>query len=323
MPERTILALGGNAFASPQQPLTMAGQFEFAHAALRSLRPLLEDGRDLVITHGNGPQVGHMLIRVEQSLGTAYAIPLEVCVAESEGELGYVIEQALRNVLAELGQRRPIAGLLTEVVVDPDDPAFEHPTKPVGPYYTIKQAAELRDKGFTVAEDTGRAPGELKRLRRVVPSPKPLEIIDVRIIDTLLQSGAIVIAAGGGGIPVVREDGQLRGVEAVVDKDLTSSLLGTAIDARRMIILTNVPCAYRNFGTRKQMPIGKIDIHTAQQLLDEGHFAEGSMRPKIEAAIQFSGRPNCRTIICNVETLERSGAGEACTLIEYAAGEGE
>lgn len=311
MTERTILVLGGNAFASPDRPLTMAAQFEFARSALRSLKPVLSDGRDLVITHGNGPQVGHMLIRVEEALGKAYEVPLEVCVAETEGELGFVIEQTLHNVLAEWGLRRPIAGLLTEVIVDADDPAFANPAKPVGPFYTAEQAQELERTGFTVREQPGRG------FRRVVPSPQPREIVDVQIVEALLDAGAIVIAAGGGGIPVVSENDQLRGVEAVVDKDLTSALLGAAIDARLMIILTDVPCAYRDFNTPKQTPIERIPVKEARRLLDEGHFAEGSMRPKIEAAIAFSSRAGCRTIISNVETLERALTGRAGTIVEH------
>lgn len=330
MTERTMLVLGGNAFAAADRPLTMAGQFEFARAALQSLKPLLADRRDLVITHGNGPQVGHMLIRVEQALGKAYAVPLEVCVAESEGELGYVIEQTLHNLLVEWGLRRPIAGLLTEVVVDAADPAFANPTKPVGPFYTAEQAAELKRKGFAVREDAGRG------FRRVVPSPQPREIVDVAVVETLLAAGAIVVAAGGGGIPVIDDGGPLnacvtahpsgagtlRGVEAVVDKDLTSALLGAAIDARLMIILTDVPCAYRNFGTPEQSPIGCVTLDGGRRLLDEGHFAAGSMRPKIEAALQFSARPGQRTIICNVDTLEQALAGAGGTIVERGPADG-
>ncbi len=308
--ERTMLVLGGNAFASPDQPLTMAGQFRFARAALESLRPLLIDRRELVITHGNGPQVGHILIRVEEALGKAYAIPLEVCVAESEGELGYVIEQTLRNVLADWGTRRPVAGLLTEVVVDAGDPAFAHPTKPIGPYYTAAQADELRKAGFVVRQVGSRG------YRRLVPSPRPCEILDVDVIEALLQDGAIVIAAGGGGIPVIREGNRLRGVEAVVDKDLTSALLGTAVGARLMVILTDVPCAFRHFNTPQQQPIGRIRVGEAKRLLEEGHFGEGSMRPKVEAGIVFSARPGCRTIIGNVKTLGEALSGQAGTIIE-------
>ncbi len=310
MTERTILALGGNAFASPGKPLTMARQFEFAKLVFQSLSPLLIDHRELVISHGNGPQVGHMLIRVEEALGKAYAVPLEVCVAESEGELGYVIIQTLHNVLNEWRQHRPIASILTQVVVDQKDSAFESPTKPIGPFYTDEQADEVRQRGFPLREETGRG------FRRVVPSPYPREIVDVDVIESLLRAGVLVVAAGGGGIPVIRDGEQMRGVEAVVDKDLTSALLGELIDARLMLILTDVPCAYQDFNTPNQSPIGRIGIAEAQQLLNEGHFAEGSMKPKIEAAIQFSRRSGCRTIICNVDILDQALNGLAGTIIE-------
>jgi carbamate kinase len=310
MTERTILVLGGNAFASPGQALTMAGQFAFARQAFQSLSPLLVDGRELVISHGNGPQVGHMLIRVEEALGKAYAVPLEVCVAESEGELGYVITQTLHNTLEELGQHRPIASLLTQVIVDPADPAFQNPTKPIGPYYSASQADEVCQRGFPLCEVSGRG------FRRVVPSPYPREIVDIGVMDILLRAGVLVVAAGGGGIPVIRQGDKLQGIEAVVDKDLTSALLGELLDASLMLILTDVPCAYRDFQSSVPTPIGRIGISEARQLLEEGHFAEGSMKPKIEAAIQFSRRPGSRTIIGNIDVLEQVLNGQAGTIVE-------
>jgi len=311
MDSRIVVVLGGNAFVRPGEPLTMRGQFDFAQSAMARLVPLLEDDRSLVITHGNGPQVGHILTRAEKALGKAYAIPLEVCVAESEGELGYVLEQSLYNVLAERGSRRPIATLLTQVVVDESDPAFANPTKPIGPFYSREQADELASHGFSVREDAGRG------FRRVVPSPRPREIIGVQVIEQLLDDGIVVIAAGGGGIPVVRRDEHLHGVEAVVDKDLSSALLGIALDARLMVILTGVPCAYRDFNTPRQLPIGRIGISQARTLLEEGHFAPGSMRPKVEAAIQFAERPGARAVICDPASLEAALDGESGTIIEY------
>jgi carbamate kinase len=312
MTERTILVLGGNAFALPGQPLTMARQFEFARQAFEALSPLLLQDRELIISHGNGPQVGHMLIRVEEALGKAYAVPLEVCVAESEGELGYVITQTLYNILEKSGRQRAIASMLTQVIVDSNDPAFSKPTKPIGPFYTSEQAKAVSQRGFPLHEEAGRG------FRRVVPSPRPREIMDVGVINTLLQAGVLVVAAGGGGIPVIRAGNQLRGVEAVVDKDLTSALLGELTDARLMLILTDVPCAYRDYNTPDQSPIGRIGITEAQKLIDEGHFAEGSMKPKIEAAIQFSRRPDSRTIICNVDVLDQALIGLAGTIIAEA-----
>lgn len=309
---RVVAVLGGNAFVRPGGPLTMAGQFRFAREALTHLRPLLREDVELLLSHGNGPQVGHILIRVEESLGKAYSIPLEVCVAESEGEMGYVLEQSLYNLLAEQACTRPIASLLTQVVVDSEDPAFAKPTKPIGPFYDKQQADELAGHGFTVIDDAGRG------FRRVVASPQPREIIEADVIGKLLELGVLVIAAGGGGIPVVRRrGGQLEGVEAVVDKDLAAALLGDVLDARLLVILTGVPCAYRDYATARQQPIRQASAAEASRLLEEGHFAPGSMAPKIEAAIQFvAGRPDRKAIICDPPSLARALEGSAGTIVE-------
>ena len=307
---RVICVLGGNAFVSPGGQLTMAGQFRFAREALGCLSPLLGEGVALVVSHGNGPQVGNILIRVEEALGKAYAIPLEVCVAESEGELGYVLEQSLYNLLAAQGTPRPIATLLTQVVVDADDPAFANPTKPIGPFYDTSGADELARHGFAVREDAGRG------YRRVVASPQPREIVEAEVISRLLDLGVLVIAAGGGGIPVVRENGQLRGVEAVVDKDLAGALLGVRLEAELFVILTGVPCAYRYFGTPRQEPIGRVSVFEAEALVAEGHFAPGSMRPKVEAAIQFARGRRRTAMICDPPSLFRALERAAGTIVE-------
>ena len=255
---RAVVVLGGNAFVTPGQRLTMDGQMQFAHEAMLQLEPLLNDDIQLLISHGNGPQVGHILIRVEESLGKAYSIPLEVCVAESEGELGYVLELALHNVHEDLQRKRPIAALLTQVVVAADDPAFRNPTKPIGVFYSQSQAEELRQRGFAVVRMPGVGIGVLfHRLCRC-------EVLELDVIRQLMASGTLVIAAGGGGIPVVREGGKLRGVEAVIDKDLTAALLADQLDAELLLILTDVPCAYRDFGSANQEPIGRIIGDEAQ-----------------------------------------------------------
>jgi carbamate kinase len=308
---RIIVALGGNAFVSSEGELTMAGQFRFAREALRYLEPVLQPDVQLLLSHGNGPQVGHMLIRVEEALGKAYAVPLEVCVAESEGELGYVLEQSLHNVLIELDRGRPIASLLTQVVVEADDPAFGDPTKPIGPFYDSLEADKLRASGFVVREDAGRG------FRRVVASPRPVEIVDVEVLAHLLELGVVVIACGGGGVPVIRRDGKLEGVDAVVDKDLAAALLGLELGAEQLYILTGVPCAFRFFGTDRQAPIRHLTAVQAHQALDEGHFAPGSMRPKIEAAIQFvDGSANNRAVISDPQSLAAALRGDAGTTIE-------
>lgn len=308
-PERLVIALGGNAFATPGESLTMAGQFRFAELLAHHLAPLFRNDRQIVLTHGNGPQVGQMLVRVEEALGKAYAVPLEVCVAESEGELGYVLQQSVYNVLRATGGSPRIAGVLTQVVVAADDPAFALPTKPVGQFYSAEQAEQLRQRGFHVCEDAGRG------YRRAVPSPRPLRIVETEVIDMLLKLGVIVIAVGGGGIPVMERDGQLAGVEAVVDKDLASAVLGAALGARELLILTGVPCAYRDFGTTRQTPLGRLTVAEAGQLLAEGHFAPGSMQPKVEAAIQFAQRPGCRAMICDSASAMAAMVGAAGTII--------
>jgi carbamate kinase len=307
--KRLVIALGGNAFALPGEPLTMAGQFRFAEKLAHQLVPLFRSDRQIVMTHGNGPQVGHMLVRVEEALGKAYGVPLEVCVAESEGELGYVLQQSLHNVLRETGAWPRIASVLTQVVVAADDSAFVTPTKPVGQFYSAEQAVELRQRGFHVCEDAGRG------YRRVVPSPHPLRIIESDVIDALLNLGVVVIGAGGGGIPVVEHAGKLEGVEAVVDKDLASAVLGSALDARELLILTGVPCAYRDFGTPQQKPLGHVTAAEARELMVAGHFAPGSMQPKIEAAVQFAQRPGCRAMICDPASAMAAMAGTAGTII--------
>ncbi|HND53312.1 MAG TPA: carbamate kinase, partial [Pirellulaceae bacterium] len=305
---RVVVVLGGNALVRPGDRPSMEGQLRRAREALEQLAPLLDDDTQLLISHGNGPQVGHILTRVEQALGKAYALPLEVCVAESEGELGYVLEQALANVLTAQGRRRSSAVLLSQVVVDAADPALSHPTKPIGVFYSEQEAVELRRRGFAMTEDAGRG------WRRVVPSPRPVEVLGVDVIRTLLDAGTIVIAAGGGGIPVVRSGSQLAGLEAVIDKDLTGALLADRLAADQFVILTDVPYAYRDYRQPSQTPIGRIDDASLQQLFDDGHFAAGSMGPKVEAALQFvrGGAGRC-AIICNPESLGAALVGDAGT----------
>lgn len=315
--ECTVVALGGNAFVQPSEPITMAGQFAFAESLFERLIPLFASGSRVVITHGNGPQVGQMLTRVEESAGKAYSLPLEVCVAESEGELGYVLQRSLANVLRNHGLQRSVVSVLTQVVVDEADPAFESPSKPIGVFYSEEQARILREQGYVVKEDSGRG------FRRVVPSPAPQSIVETAVIWQLTHSGVMVVAAGGGGIPVVERDGRLCGIEAVVDKDLSSALLGQLIDADQLLILTDIPCAYRDFGTPSQEPIRRATPAAAAALVQEGHFAAGSMLPKVEAAIRFARRPGCRAVICDMESLPHALSGQAGTTIERAAGDDE
>lgn len=298
----TVVALGGNAFADEDRGLTMAGQFRFAARAMAALGPLLDGS--LALVHGNGPQVGHMLVRVEESLGKAYAIPLEVCVAETEGELGYVLAQALRNALADRGVSRPIASLLTQVRVDADDPGFARPSKPIGPWYDAAQGNALRERGFALVEDSGRG------LRRVVPSPAPRSIVEAVVVRMLLDAGAVVVCAGGGGVPVVERDGRLHGVDAVIDKDLTAALLAEEVGASRLVVLTAVPCAYADFGLPSQRALRRLTPPAARRLAAEGHFAPGSMAPKVEACARFVERTGGRALITSPARLDAALAGD-------------
>jgi carbamate kinase len=311
MATRVVTCLGGNAFVPPGGRLTMEGQFEFAQVALRQLIPLLSPEYQLLIGHGNGPQVGHMLIRVEHALGSAYSLPLEVCVAESEGELGYVIQQTMFNLLHELGIERHVVGLITQVIVDPADPAFASPTKPIGPFLEEAEARSLEAQGLIMKEDSGRG------WRRVVPSPRPLAVVEANVVEALLSVGVVVIAAGGGGIPVVRENDRLRGVEAVIDKDFTAALLADLVNAELLVILTGVPNAFVDYGKPTQRALHRATPAEVRRLLDEGQFPPGSMAPKMEAAAIFAeSKRGRRSVVCDPSTLEGALAGVAGTIVE-------
>ncbi len=307
MTDRLVISLGGNAFAAAGDEMTMSGQFAFARRTLAPLEGLLGSDRQLLITHGNGPQVGYILTRVEEALGKAYALPLEVCVAESEGEIGYVLQQTLHNLT---GGRRPVATLLTQVLVDGADPAFTQPTKPVGPWFEGEQVTALEQAGIELVRDrAGRA-------RRVVASPAPLAIVEIDVIRQMLDLGVVVIAAGGGGIPVVAVDGALEGVEAVVDKDLVTALLAQAIGATQMILVTGVQGVYRDFASERAHLLSRTHPAELEELAGAGHFPAGSMGPKVEAAIGFVRATGNRAVICQPADLPEAILGRAGTIVE-------
>lgn len=309
-PQTIVVAIGGNALVAPGEAPTIGAQFRSAHAAMQAIVPLVAAGHRVVIAHGNGIQIGNILIRVEQALGRAYALPLEVCVAESQGEIGYLLEQALHNALTAAGLRRPVVGVLTQVVVDPRDPAFAHPTKPVGPAFDRRGAEELRRAGCAVVEETGRG------WRKVVASPHPREIVDVEPIGWLLERGAVVIAAGGGGIPVVRgPDGRLQGVPAVIDKDFASALLARTIGARRLLILTGEPAVFLDYRQPGQRPLRALDPEQARRHAAAGHFPTGSMGPKVESAVEFVEHGGEQALITSVARLDAALRGEDGTTI--------
>lgn len=301
------MSLGGNAFAGAGQSMTMRGQFEFATRTLAPLAAQQDNDRQLLITHGNGPQVGYILTRVEEALGKAYPLPLEVCVAESEGEIGYVLQQTMRNLT---GGQRPVTTLLTQVVVARNDEAFSHATKPIGPWFKPEHAASLQQSGMELVYDSrGRG-------RRVVASPLPLKIVELEIIRQMLDLGIIVIAAGGGGIPVVEQDNKLEGVEAVVDKDLTSALLAVGIEAEQFIMVTDVPGVYLNYDSESCQLLRHAAPGNLATWLAAGQFPPGTMGPKVEAAIEFVRATGKRAVICQAADLAAALKGEAGTVVE-------
>jgi len=291
----TVVALGGNALMRPGERGTAAEQLANLRRAVAALQPLLEPG--LVVTHGNGPQVGNELIRQERAADEAPPLPLWLAVAQTQAEIGALIAAELRP------HATPVC-VLTHVRVAPDDPAFDRPTKPIGPFYSAEQAEQLQlERGWAMVADANRGH------RRVVPSPQPLEVVELGSIRGLAESGAVVIACGGGGIPVVRRGERLTGVDAVIDKDRASALLARGLDAERLIILTEVPAVYRAFGDPDQEEVRSFSREDAETLLPD--LAEGSMRPKVEAALAF-GR---ETLITSFDALESALAGDAGTRI--------
>ena len=304
-----LVALGGHALLPKDAEPDIGSQFRHARDAMRRVLGLLRQGWEVVITHGNGPQVGHILIRAEAAAGQAYPIPLSVAVAESEGEIGYVIQQSLYNELAEAGIVRPIVTVLTQVLVDPHDPAFSHPTKPVGPYLQEAAAQHLRDSGVPLASYAGHG------WRRLVASPRPLKIIEGDTVRRLAEQNVIVIAAGGGGIPVVELQGRLTGVDAVIDKDLASSVLAQSIGAELLLLLTDVPKVALNFEQPDQIDLDSMTLRQAEEYLAAGHFPPGSMGPKVEGAMAFVGATGNRAIITSPELLDSALRGEQGTQI--------
>jgi carbamate kinase len=302
-----VAAIGGNAILRKDEKPTIDGQLKNMRKLSAQLVAIAKK-HHLVLTHGNGPQVGNILIRVEEALGKAYPLPLYACVAESQGEIGYMIEQSLQNELRQDGMRKHVVTILTQATVDRDDPSFQKPTKPVGPFYTKKEADSLMRKGFDIAKDPRGG------YRRVVASPKPLKIVEATTIKELIADGVIVVAAGGGGIPVYEKNG-LHGVDAVIDKDLASACLAKSIKADVLLILTDIDYAYLDFKKPTQKKLTKIKIGKIKKYMKNGHFPAGSMGPKIEAAINFLESGGRMAIITSPENAEKALSGKAGTVI--------
>lgn len=278
-----VIALGGNSIIRSGQRGTFEEQYGNLVQAANELLELFANDHRIVVTHGNGPQVGNLLLAMDTACEMVPPMSLDLCVAATQGSIGSMIQLALANSLKKAGLKHNITSVISLVIVDRDDPAFKNPTKPVGSFYTATDAEKFRrEKGWTMVEDSARG------FRRVVPSPVPLQIQQSRIIRTMMDSGEIVISLGGGGIPVVREeDGSLCAVEAVIDKDLASSRLAVEINADVLLILTAVEKVYLNFESRRPVPLDHLDLSRATRLLESGQFAKGSMEPKIRAGIEF------------------------------------
>lgn len=306
-----VIAIGGNAITKEHQQGTVQEQLANIEHCADSIVELLKSGYRVVLTHGNGPQVGNLLLRVEAARGIVPPVPLDICGAESQGQIGYLIQRTLTNKLEKQGLNDQAVTILTQVLVDRNDPAFFNPTKPIGPFYSQEQARELAGCGCgTYAEDSGRG------YRRIVPSPKPVGIIEKDIIQLLVDSGRLIITAGGGGIPVYREaDGELTGIEAVIDKDWASSVLASQIQADYLVIITGVEQVAINFNKPDMKLLSSISVSEAKRYQAEGHFPAGSMGPKMEAAIDFVEKTGCKAVITSLEKITEALRGETGTTI--------
>jgi carbamate kinase len=306
-----VIAFGGNALLRPQDHGTQEEQFTLAWKATRWLVEIIHRGYELVIVHGNGPQVGNIMIQVEEAITKIPPQSLDVCVAQTMGSMGFMLENQLRNRLNEEQLAKPVVTVLSEVEVGRDDPAFENPSKPVGPYFTAYRANLLmQEQGWQMVEDAGRG------WRKVVASPPPKRILDIEAVRQLVASGAVVVAAGGGGIPVYQDvGGYFRGVEAVIDKDYTASLLAQEVDADLFIILTQVPQVAENFGRPNQHWLPQITVAKAKEMLDHNQFPPGSMGPKVRSAIAFVEKTGKEVLITDTEHLKDALARNAGTFI--------
>ena len=306
-----VIALGGNSIIPAGKQGTIEEQIELTNATMVHVADLIREGHMVVLTHGNGPVVGNIFLRSEMAKEVIPPMPLDVCGADSEGGIGYMLQQSLQNKLRAMSIEKDVITIITQVVVDAADPAFANPTKPIGPFYTGEEAAYVaKAKGWTIIEDSGRGH------RRVVPSPRPLEIVEFRAIKNAIDSGAIVIAVGGGGIPVVRDaSGDLQGVEAVIDKDRASSVLAGQIGADVLFLLTQVEKVAINFGKPDQKDLDLMTAAEAGDYLEQGEFPPGSMGPKVESAIAFLEAGGEEVIITRPELLSEALKGDRCTKI--------
>jgi carbamate kinase len=310
MAKRALVAVGGNALIRQGQRGTMTEQRENAAITARCIVQLITQDYCVILTHGNGPQVGAELLQAELAAAEVSPEPLDVSVAQTQGAIGYVLAQALDAALAEARSRVPLVPVITQTIVDDHDPAFQQPTKPIGPFYSAEEAQRrVHEYGWSMVEDAARG------YRRVVASPEPREIIEIEPIGNLVRAGDLVIAAGGGGIPVVRRDGRLIGVEAVIDKDLTSALLAHLLNVDAFIIATDTEYVYLNYKRPDQRALDWISASDAQMYFDAGHFPPGNMGPKITAALRFLHAGGREVIITSPERLLDAVLGNSGTHI--------
>lgn len=310
---RFVIALGGNAILPVGLEGTFEQQMKITRETMDTVAMLAGQGHEIIMTHGNGPVVGNIVLRGDagQALHGIPAMPMYVCGADSQGGLGYMLQQALQNSLKAAGLKHPVASVVTQVRVDPADPAFENPTKPIGPFYDEQQAKEVvAETGWTVVKDAGRG------WRRVVPSPMPIEVVEYEAIQAMADAGVLVIAVGGGGVPVKQnEKGELEGVDAVIDKDRASDLLGRLIGADVLVIITQVDKVYARFGQPDQKALDVLHADRAAEMLANGEFPAGSMGPKIDAAITFLAGGGQEVIITSPEEFLNSVEGNGGTRV--------
>lgn len=305
-----LIAIGGNSLIRAGDHGSVAEEQEHARSTSDAIARMVADGWTVIVTHGNGPQVGAELLRSERGADEVYTLPLHVCVANTQGEIGYLLQQALRQELAARRLPTAVATVLTQVVVSPADPAFARPTKPIGPFYTREEAdARTARHGWTMVEDARRG------FRRVVPSPEPLEIVEEDVIGALVRGGALVIALGGGGIPVVREEHRLAGIEAVIDKDRASALLASRLGVDLFVISTDVDRVYLDYGRPTQRPLGLVTVEELERYRREAQFPPGSMGPKIEAAVRFLRQGGREVVITSPSRLAHAVRGRGGTHI--------
>lgn len=309
---RIVIALGGNALQESGKPATAQSQLEVVEKTSEYIADIINAGYDVVLAHGNGPQVGRIVLQNEHSADITPALPFDVCGAMSQGYIGYHMQQGLEKVLRHRGINKRVATIVTQVVVDKNDPKFQNPSKPIGPFYTEEEAKRIEaEKGYTMKEDAGRG------WRRVVASPNPIEIVELNAVKCLIDGGFIAITVGGGGIPVIKdENGNYVGTAAVIDKDLASERLAEDINADALVILTAVETVCINFGKPDQKALSCINTEEARKYIAEGHFAPGSMLPKVEAAIKFvESKPGRKAIITSLDKAVEALEGKSGTTI--------